>query len=39
DHGSGLGLSIVRSIIENHGGTIHVKNIPDGGARFTFTLT
>ncbi len=39
DHGSGLGLSIVRSIIENHGGTIRAKNIPDGGTRFTFTLT
>jgi signal transduction histidine kinase len=39
DHGSGLGLSIVKSIIKNHGGTIRAKNIPDGGARFTFTLT
>ncbi len=39
DQGSGLGLSIVRSIIENHGGSIQAENVQGTGARFTFTLT
>lgn len=34
--GSGLGLSIVRAIIERHGGTIVARN--DGGAVFEITL-
>jgi C4-dicarboxylate-specific signal transduction histidine kinase len=37
--GFGLGLSICRSIIEAHGGTITADNGGvNGGARFTFTL-
>jgi two-component system, LuxR family, sensor kinase FixL len=36
--GLGLGLSIVRSIIESHGGTIAAENADGGGARFQFTL-
>ena len=35
--GLGIGLSICRSIIDAHGGTIGVENLPVG-ARFTFTL-
>jgi two-component system sensor histidine kinase KdpD len=34
----GIGLTIVRGIIEAHGGTIQARNSPDGGATFSFTL-
>jgi signal transduction histidine kinase len=36
--GSGLGLSIVRAIIERHGGTVTAANAPDGGAMFELSL-
>ncbi len=36
--GCGLGLSIVRSIIEAHGGTVSVKSKPDVGSTFTIRL-
>ena len=36
--GSGLGLSIVRAIVERHGGTIRASNGPTGGARFDVWL-
>ena len=36
--GSGLGLSIVKHIIEGHGQTINVRSTPDRGATFSFTL-
>jgi len=36
--GIGLGLAIVRSIIEDHRGTIGVENVAGGGARFYFIL-
>jgi signal transduction histidine kinase len=36
--GSGLGLTIVKAIIEAHGGTIWAENVPGAGARIVFTL-
>lgn len=36
--GSGLGLSIVKHIIEVHGDTIHVRSKPDVGSTFGFML-
>jgi C4-dicarboxylate-specific signal transduction histidine kinase len=36
--GMGMGLTIVRSIIETHGGKITAENEPDRGARFSFHL-
>jgi signal transduction histidine kinase len=36
--GSGLGLSIVRAIIERHGGTVTVANAANGGALFELDL-
>jgi two-component system, LuxR family, sensor kinase FixL len=38
EKGLGMGLAIVRSIIEAHGGTIEVENRKGGGARFYFIL-
>lgn len=35
---AGLGLSIVRRVVDAHGGTISVSNRPNGGANFTIQL-
>ncbi len=36
--GTGLGLFIVKGLVEAHGGTIVVQQAPEGGAEFRFTM-
>lgn len=38
NEGAGLGLAIVRKIVELHNSTIKVDSVPNNGAKFTFTL-
>ena len=37
-NGLGIGLTIARTIVQAHGGTIDARNNPDGGATFIVTL-
>ena len=38
ENGAGLGLSIVRSICQAHGGSVHAANRPQGGCRIVIHL-
>ncbi len=38
EEGNGLGLSLVKRILANTGGTIQAENMPEGGCRFTVAM-
>ena len=38
EHGTGLGISICKRILEDHQGWISARNAPGGGAVFSFGL-
>ena len=38
ENGFGIGLALSHTIIENHEGKIFAKNLPGGGAEFSFSL-
>ena len=37
--GAGLGLFIVKGIVESHGGSVEVKSTPEEGTKFSFRLS
>ena len=38
EEGNGLGLALVKKILDLEGGSIFAENIPEGGCRFTVVL-
>jgi signal transduction histidine kinase len=37
-YGAGLGLSVVKSIVEGHGGRVSIDDRPGGGSIFWITM-
>ena len=37
-NGTGLGLAIVHKIVEDHGGSVHIRSIQDGGTQVSIAL-
>jgi signal transduction histidine kinase len=37
-HGTGLGLNLVKRIVEAHGGSLRVESVPGQGAKFVVRL-
>jgi len=38
EYGTGMGLAICKSILKVHGGKLQAENLPEGGARISFSL-
>jgi two-component system sensor kinase FixL len=38
EEGTGIGLVICKTIVEDHGGKIWADNLPESGAKFSFSL-
>ena len=38
EHGTGLGLQLVRDLVTRNGGTLHIRSQPGEGSEFTFTV-
>ena len=37
-HGTGLGLAVVKSVVNAHSGSLNITDVPEGGACFSVSL-